>query len=77
MSSISGFFLDIANNRHSQNADVFKGVIGWAAGGFATDYVLSQTPLMKIPNDVNGGFNDQPLTTNCMVAKFRGVTGVL
>lgn len=56
----------------SQNPDVFKGVVSWAAGGFDTNYVITETA------DMNGtGFTDQPLVSQCIVAKFRGASGVL
>lgn len=56
----------------SQNSDVFKGVVSWAAGGFDTNYVITETP------DINGTtLTDQPLVSQCIVAKFRGASGVL
>jgi endoglucanase len=61
-----------ANSRRSQNSDVFKGVVSWAAGGFDTSYVITETP------NINGTtITDQPLVSQCIVAKFRGASGVL
>lgn len=61
-----------ANSWRSQNSDVFKGVVSWAAGGFDTSYVITETP------NINGTtLTDQPLVSQCIVAKFRGASGVL
>ncbi|KAE9376550.1 glycoside hydrolase family 5 protein [Stipitochalara longipes BDJ] len=45
----------------NQNSNVFLGYVGWAAGSFATTYVLSLTPT-----DSNGVWTDQPLLTECL-----------
>jgi len=42
------------------NSDVFLGYVGWAAGSFATSYVLAETPTN------NGGtWTDQTLVATC------------
>jgi len=56
----------------SQNSDVFKGVISWAAGGFDSTYVLTETPTIS-----GSTFTDQQLVTQCIVAKFKGASGIL
>jgi len=43
------------------NADVYLGYIGWAAGNFASTYVLSETPT-----DTNGVWTDTPLVAACI-----------
>ena len=49
----------------NDNSDVFLGYVAWAAGSFATDYVLSLTP-----SKVNGKYVDNKLATQCVVAPF-------
>jgi len=47
-----------SQNRYIKaNSDVFLGFVGWAAGSFATSYVLSMTPT---------GSTDQLLVSSCM-----------
>ncbi|KAF2424390.1 cellulase-domain-containing protein [Tothia fuscella] len=58
------------NDFINANADVYLGVVSWAAGGFDQNYVITQTPKM-----VGTSFLDQPLVTMCTVNKFRGVKG--
>ncbi|KAL3422971.1 endoglucanase VIII [Phlyctema vagabunda] len=53
----------------NQNSDVFLGYIAWAAGSFATDYVLSLTPTKT-----NGKYVDNELAAKCVVAPFRDST---
>lgn len=43
------------------NADVYLGYLGWSAGSFAADYILSLTPF---GDDVNG-WTDQEMLTKC------------
>ncbi|MCJ1284218.1 hypothetical protein MMC26_003549 [Xylographa opegraphella] len=50
------------------NSDVYLGYTGWAAGSFATDYVLSMTPS----GNAAGGWTDQELVSQCFA---RGATG--
>ena len=47
------------------HADVYLGWVGWAAGSFATDYVLSETPKYA-----NGQWTDTPLVISCVAGKF-------
>jgi hypothetical protein len=55
---------------------VFKGVVGWGAGGFDLKYTLTETP--EVSQGANGTiFKDQPLVSQCIVGKFRGASGVL
>jgi endoglucanase len=49
----------------NQNSDVFLGYIAWAAGSFATTYVLSLTPSKQ-----NGKFVDNALARQCVVAPW-------
>jgi hypothetical protein len=46
------------------------GVVSWAAGGFAQNYVISQTPMI-----VGASLVDQPLVSQCIVSKFKGAVG--
>lgn len=46
------------------------GVVGWAAGGFDQNYEITQTP-----KQVGATLQDQPLVSQCIVGKFKGVTG--
>ena len=45
------------------NSDVYLGYLGWAAGSFATNYILSLTPF----GDATSGWTDQELVTQCFV----------
>lgn len=45
-----------------QNADVFLGVVGWAAGSFATTYELSETPTKQ-----GNTWTDTSLVKACLV----------
>ncbi|CZR67810.1 related to cellulase precursor [Phialocephala subalpina] len=47
------------------NSDVFLGYIAWAAGSFATSYVLSLTPSKS-----NGKFVDNALASQCVVSPW-------
>jgi endoglucanase len=57
---------------NSQNSDVFKGVLTWGAGGFATSYVISNTPFGS-----GKSLTNQPLVTDCLIGKFKNPTGVM
>jgi hypothetical protein len=46
------------------------GVVAWAAGGFAQNYVISETPMM-----MGTSLMDQPLVSQCIVSKFKGAIG--
>jgi len=48
------------------NSDQFLGYVGWAAGSFASSYVLSLVP---------DGDTDVPLMEKCFAAKFGGGAG--
>ena len=48
------------------NSDQFLGYVGWAAGSFASTYVLSLVP---------DGDTDVPLMEKCFAAKFGGGAG--
>ncbi|MCJ1377900.1 hypothetical protein MMC17_000996 [Xylographa soralifera] len=50
------------------NSDVYLGYIGWAAGSFATNYVLSMTPFGSAAT----GWSDQELVSQCFAI---GATG--
>lgn len=43
------------------NSDVYLGYLGWSAGSFAADYILSLTPF----GDAVNGWRDQDLLTKC------------
>ncbi|KDQ60079.1 glycoside hydrolase family 5 protein [Jaapia argillacea MUCL 33604] len=45
------------------NADVILGYVGWAAGGFATDYVLSEVP---VKNTTTGYWTDTWTVEACL-----------
>ncbi|KAF6800239.1 glycoside hydrolase family 5 protein [Colletotrichum sojae] len=45
----------------NQNSDVFIGLVGWAAGSFDTNYVLSLTPKKS-----GGGYVDNELMKQCV-----------
>ncbi|KUJ09726.1 cellulase-domain-containing protein, partial [Mollisia scopiformis] len=49
-----------------ENSDVFIGFIGWAAGSFAADYVLSMTPSEA----TNGKWTDNTLVSECVIAPW-------
>lgn len=51
----------------ADNSDVFIGYTGWAAGSFATSYVLSETPSGSA-----GSYTDQPLVSQCIVGVWQG-----
>jgi endoglucanase len=48
-------------------SDVYLGWVGWAAGMFATSYVLSETPTQS-----GSTWTDQELVTKCIVGMFKG-----
>lgn len=48
------------------NGDVFIAFIGWAAGSFATTYVLSMTPTKAS----NGKWTDNQLTSQCVIGPW-------
>lgn len=50
----------------NSNSDVFLGWTGWAAGSFATSYVLSETPTVS-----GTTYTDQQLVTQCIAGKFN------
>ncbi|MCJ1419192.1 hypothetical protein MMC32_005545 [Xylographa parallela] len=50
------------------NSDVYLGYVGWAAGSFAPDYVLSMTPF----GSAAAGWTDQELVSQCFA---MGATG--
>ncbi len=61
-----------AQNRFiNDNADVFVGYVGWAAGAFDTSYVLSLTPSKK---GKDGGYVDNTLMTQCVLGPFRNAS---
>ncbi|EIW76534.1 hypothetical protein CONPUDRAFT_130615 [Coniophora puteana RWD-64-598 SS2] len=51
----------------AQNSDVILGYVGWAAGNFATTYVLSETPT-----DTDGTWTDTSLVAACMAPSING-----
>jgi len=51
----------------AKNSDVYLGWTGWAAGGFDTSYVLSETPSGSA-----GSYVDQPLVKQCIAGAFLG-----
>ena len=56
-----------ASNDVFRTIAVILGYVGWAAGNFATTYVLSETPTE------NGTtWTDQPLVTMCMAPSVNG-----
>ncbi|MCJ1387675.1 hypothetical protein MMC18_000518 [Xylographa bjoerkii] len=50
------------------NSDVYLGYIGWAAGSFATNYVLSMTPFGSAAT----GWTDQELVSQCFAMGASG-----
>ncbi|KAF9226354.1 glycoside hydrolase family 5 protein, cellulose binding module 1 [Gyrodon lividus] len=51
----------------AENSDVILGYVGWAAGNFATTYVLSETPT-----ESGTAWTDQLLVSACMAPSFNG-----
>ncbi|KAI9566235.1 carbohydrate-binding module family 1 protein/Glycoside hydrolase family 5 protein [Boletus coccyginus] len=51
----------------AENSDVILGYVGWAAGSFATMYVLSETPT-----ESGSTWTDQPLVKTCMAPSVNG-----
>ena len=51
----------------SQNADVYLGYTGWAAGGFAASYELNETPTQS-----GGSWMDTSLVSSCIVGAWKG-----
>lgn len=51
----------------NQNADVYIGYTGWAAGGFASTYELNETPTQQ-----GGGWQDTALVKSCIVGAWKG-----
>ena len=54
-------------NAGSQNADVYLGYTGWAAGGFASSYELNETPTQS-----GGSWRDTSLVSACVVGAWKG-----
>ncbi|KAF4883440.1 Endoglucanase EG-II [Colletotrichum fructicola] len=50
----------------NQNSDVFIGLVGWAAGSFGTDYVLSLTPKKS-----GNSYTDNDLMKQCVLATWN------
>ncbi|MCJ1398197.1 Endoglucanase EG-II [Xylographa trunciseda] len=50
------------------NSDVYLGYVGWAAGAFATNYVLSMTPFGSAAT----GWTDQELVSQCFAMGASG-----
>ncbi|KAH8127644.1 endo beta-1,4-glucanase [Trichoderma asperellum] len=46
----------------NQNADVYMGYVGWAAGSFDPGYPLAETPVQN----ADGSWTDQPLVQLCL-----------
>ena len=46
----------------SSNSDVYLGYSGWAAGSFATSYVLAETPTQ----DGSGQWSDTAIVKTCV-----------
>ncbi|TEA19044.1 Endoglucanase EG-II [Colletotrichum sidae] len=51
----------------NENSDVFIGLVGWAAGSFGTDYVLSLTPKKS---GGGGGYADNELMKQCVLGTW-------
>ncbi|KAL0932105.1 glycoside hydrolase family 5 protein [Colletotrichum truncatum] len=49
----------------NQNSDVFIGLVGWAAGSFDTNYVLSLTPKKS-----GNGYTDNELMKQCVLGTW-------
>ncbi|KAJ4356288.1 Endoglucanase EG-II [Didymosphaeria variabile] len=52
----------------NQNADVYIGYTGWAAGGFASTYELNETPTQS-----GSSWTDTSLVKSCIVGAWKGV----
>ncbi|RFU35718.1 hypothetical protein B7463_g556, partial [Scytalidium lignicola] len=50
----------------NQNADVYLGWTGWAAGGFSTGY-----PLSESPTELNGVWTDTPILSQCILGAWK------
>ena len=48
-------------SRSSDNADVYLGYVGWAAGAFDPSYVLSEVPIQN-----GDSWTDTPLFAACI-----------
>ncbi|TID24014.1 glycoside hydrolase family protein [Venturia nashicola] len=57
------------------NADVYLGVVGWGAGGFDPNWIPRYN-LTETPVQTGNKLYDQELMKNCIIGKFRGVTGL-
>ncbi|ORY12349.1 glycoside hydrolase superfamily [Clohesyomyces aquaticus] len=51
----------------NQNADVYLGYTGWAAGGFAASYELVETPTQN-----GNSWTDTALVKSCIVGAWKG-----
>jgi len=51
----------------NQNADVYIGYTGWAAGGFSTTYELNETPTQN-----GNSWTDTSLVKSCVVGAWKG-----
>ncbi|KAF2447084.1 glycoside hydrolase family 5 protein [Karstenula rhodostoma CBS 690.94] len=51
----------------NQNADVYIGYTGWAAGGFASSYELNETPTQN-----GNSWTDTSLVKSCIVGAWKG-----
>ena len=51
----------------NQNADVYIGYTGWAAGGFAATYELNETPTQS-----GNSWTDTSLVKSCIVGAWKG-----
>ncbi|KAF9737997.1 Endoglucanase EG-II [Paraphaeosphaeria minitans] len=51
----------------NQNADVYIGHTGWAAGGFASSYELNETPTQN-----GNSWSDTSLVKSCIVGVWKG-----
>ncbi|OLN83282.1 Endoglucanase EG-II [Colletotrichum chlorophyti] len=67
-SSDASCFTDFCaqNTFINQNSDVFIGLVGWAAGSFGTDYVLSLTPKKS-----GNGYTDNELMKQCILETWN------
>ncbi|EFX06636.1 endoglucanase 2 [Grosmannia clavigera kw1407] len=57
------------NEYINKNSDVFVGLVAWAAGNFATSYVLSLTPSLD-----DGKYVDNDLMKECVLAPWNNGT---
>ncbi|KAL5611857.1 hypothetical protein BROUX41_000569 [Berkeleyomyces rouxiae] len=48
-----------------RNSDVYVGLVGWSAGSFKLDYIMTMTPRWE-----NGKFINNELFTQCLVEKW-------